>query len=141
MDLFFRNIPANTKAEELRGFIVDGVRGWRPWAPALEMSRCDVIRITHEDSGLVEFHGLVTIRDQQMAELVIKKLNGRMLKEVPIEVREYTYRSPGDKRYTEELFGVDRPSDRRRKNLKIERRIDNREVKTDLRDWFHDKPK
>lgn len=138
MDLFFSRIPSHTTTHELCDFIRDGIRGWHPWGPSLDIARCDVVRITDLDTGRVEFHGLVTIRDQRMAELVIKKLNGQALKGETIEVREYTHRIPGDRRITEKHLGADdRPEERRRKNLKKERRKEKKEAeKHNLLDWF-----
>lgn len=139
MNLFFSNLTPNTKTSELHDFILCGLRGWHPWTPAVEINRCDIVRITDLDSGRVDFHGLVTIRDQATAELAIKRLNGQSLNGAEIAVREYNHRIPGDRRITEQYLGRDeRPEERRRKRLKLERRKDKEEEKKDLdlRDWF-----
>lgn len=120
MDIFFRNVPRSTRGRDLYDFVAKGVKGWWPFAPDPGITRCDVLEITDMDTGKMEFHGLVTIRDPSLAEKAIKKLNGKIFMGSNIAtVREYAHRTPGDRRVSGRYLGQGRPMDRRRSNLRI----------------------
>lgn len=119
MDLIFSNIPANTTHRDLFLFAQEGARSWRPFARTPEITYCEILDIWDEDSGTVEYHGLVRFPDPEVAERALRRLNGRRFNGKKIFVREYLRRSPGDRRVTEDRLGRERPPERRRPNLKI----------------------
>ena len=120
MDLFIRNIPQKATEKDLYKFVLEGLKSWWPFADDPEISRCEIIEITDPEYGEMEFHGLITIRDPRVGEKAIRKLNGKVFMGSTVaEVREYTHRSPGDRRVSNSRVSQ-RPEDRRRKNLKIE---------------------
>lgn len=121
MDIFFRNLPAKARIKDLYVLVTDASKPKWPWMQAPEITRCEILEITDQDTGQVEFHGLVTVRDPSVGEQIVKKLNGQPFHATVLEVREYAHRSPGDRRIDGRL-GLSQPEERRRKNLKIERR-------------------
>ena len=121
MDLLMTNIPADAKNDELYDHIVSKVSNW--WVKGVdpEITRCEIFRITDQDTNDRNFFALVSINTEEMAERVINKLNGKKFKASRIGIREYAHRAPVDQRYKDDQLGIIRLQDRRRKNLKIER--------------------
>ena len=134
MDLIFTNIPSKTKNEELYDFVIKSVTSWWVKGVDQEITRSEVLRITDQETSGIEYYGLVSIKSQVMGERVLEKLNGQLFKDTEIEVREYSHRVPGDRRFKDECLWVSRPTDRRRKNLKVERQ--RRKKKDVAKDWF-----
>lgn len=122
MDIFFRNIPAKTKLSDLEAFAAEGAKTWLSRSEA-QISRCEILEITDDETGITEYHGLVSVRDPKVGERMIKKLNRKVFMGKTIaEVREWSHRAPGDRRYREETLGMKKPDDRRRKSLTIEKK-------------------
>ncbi|MBU0500056.1 MAG: RNA-binding protein [Gammaproteobacteria bacterium] len=128
MELFFRNIPARSTHRELFLHTLEGARHWWPFAPEPEITHCEILDIEDEETGNVEHHGLVSIRDPRAAERAIRRLNGRVFNGQAVEVREFTHRSPGDHRIAEENLGFAHPRERRRTQLRVIRRGEARAV-------------
>lgn len=136
MELFFRNIPARTTHRELFLYALEGARHWWPFAPEPLVSYCELLDIEDEEHGIVEHHGLVSIPDSKAAERAIRRLNGRVFNGVPVAVREFTHRAPGDHRIKEKHLGSAHPAERRRVRLRIIRRGETRSVE-ERRDSMH----
>lgn len=123
MQVFFRNIPQETRRSDLINVI-------EPVLKRIWFRRNGVIvkvRIIHQQndgSNHSEFHGLVTIEPDAVAEKVIKRLNRKMFLGRHIAVREYHHRvwhnDPRIKHNSDapEILNR-REGDRRRKNLKV----------------------
>ncbi len=123
MYVFFRNIPAHTTNSDLIEFIEPVLkRGWFRKKGIIEK-----VRIIHQkDHGVSssEFHGLVTIQPDDVAEKVIKRLNRKRFLGKHIAVREYHRRVwHNDPRIKHNLHDPEilnrRENDRRRKNLEV----------------------
>ena len=88
-----------------------------------DITRCEILEVTDQETGQTECHGLVTFRNPKLGEKAIKKLNGKVFMGTAVaNVREYTHRSPGDRRFTRDNLGLRRPEERRRRNLIVELR-------------------
>ncbi|MBU0499569.1 MAG: RNA-binding protein [Gammaproteobacteria bacterium] len=96
--------------------------------PVIE--KCEIIEVYDEESLESEYHGVVKFKDPDAGERAMKKLRGKLLGGQYVRVREFYYRSPGDRRnYGDDLDDFisvsyrDRrkPVDRRRPKLVTKR--------------------
>ena len=123
MIVFLRRIPANTKKSDVFNFIGPLLKG----GFLKKSGRIDKINfLVFKDTrtNIMEYHCLVTIDSDAVADRVIKKLNRKAFKGKHIAVREYFYRSwHNDPRinmheWNEELVNK-RQVDRRRPRLEV----------------------
>jgi hypothetical protein len=126
--LFLRNLPPNVSRRDLKAFVVTqlhqaGIRG----TPLRHLcANCSILRIVDPDLDTVEYHGLIEVQPARIAMRAIQVLNGKRLRDTPIEVRRYRHRSPwGERRnradYQDGATVVAEPlRERRRPNLKID---------------------
>ncbi|MEO5343463.1 MAG: RNA-binding protein [Gammaproteobacteria bacterium SHHR-1] len=121
MILILCNIPSVSSLDDLRQFIEKYSKSWNPLKRSVEVSGCEILEILDPTTGDRELHGLVNIPNFQQANAAIQRLNGRKLLGRPVRVREYVYRSPGDRRVNLRCQGLNRPEDRRRAQLKVRR--------------------
>lgn len=128
MELFFKNIPANTTHRQLFVHALEGARHWWPFAPEPEIIHCEILDIEDEASGNVEHHGLVAYYSPQDGERALRRLNGRPLNGREVEVKVFVHRTPGDHRIQERHLGFAHPAERRRSQLRIIRRGEARAV-------------
>ena len=123
MRVFFRKITADTTKKDLIEFIQPALR--KVWFR--KKGIIENVKIIHQrdhGSNLSEFHGLVTIHPDAVAEKVIRRLNRKMLLGKHIIVREYHHRvwhnDPRVKHNSHNLeISCRRVADRRRKNLEM----------------------
>jgi hypothetical protein len=118
MILILCKIPPVSSVEDLRQFVLKNTKCLNPFKKTVEISNCEILEILDQATGEREFHGLVNIPQFQQAQEAIARLNGRKLLGRPVTVREYVYRSPGDRRINARCQGLNRPEDRRRTQVK-----------------------
>ena len=117
MIIFIKNIPLETKSEEIAGFINSS---------GIPISIEDIVifSMPDVDTRPLERYGLVWVSPKEAGARVIKRLNGSLFKGQPVTVREYIVRSAdNDPRKNNPdnavNFKEQRISDRRRKSLII----------------------
>jgi len=117
MIIFIRNIPFDTKKEDIAGFINSS---------SVQISIEDIVIfwIPNVDASTLEQHGLVWISPKEAGARVIKRLNGSLFKGKSVTVREYINRSADNdprKNHPDTAinFKEQRISDRRRHSLII----------------------
>jgi hypothetical protein len=96
MWLLLRQIPKGTRCNELGKFVAKGVQpSWMffPLQSHSVLKRCEILQIFDPDTQTTEHHGLIQLDSRKSALPVIKRLNGRKLQGVAIEVRKYVRRS------------------------------------------------
>ena len=127
MHVFFRKIPAHTKQNDLIGFIEPALK--RMWFR--NKGVIENIRIVHQKdhgSNVSEYHAVVTIEPDVVAEKVIKRLNRKMFLGRHVIVREYHRRVwHNDLRIKHNSRNLKiscrRITDRRRKNLEMVKEV------------------
>ena len=124
MIVFLRRIPADTNKYEILHFIRPALRS-HIFSKKGEIKNIKVFAITDTEKNTVEYHGLVRIEPEAVAEKVIKKLNRQTINGKNIAVREYHLRNwhndPRLKLKNARLSFPDRrKADRRRKKIRVE---------------------
>jgi RNA recognition motif-containing protein len=122
MEVFFSHLPAKTSRKELYDFAMKGAKLWWPFSAEPDVTEYEIIEILDPDTDTTEYHGIVNFRSPEVAERVIQKMNGKTLSGRSIEVREFVYRSPGDRRFKRDDLGINRPEEHRRNNLQVTKR-------------------
>ncbi len=92
MIVFLRRIPANTRKRDIVDFITPVLKGgFLQKSGRIE----DIKTLVYKDTRtkIMEYHCLVTIDSDAVANRVIKKLNRKAFKGKHISVREYFHRS------------------------------------------------
>lgn len=92
MIVFFKNLPEKTTYDDLVHFVEPALKG-NFFKKKGEIERVQMLIIKDPKKENLEFHGLVRIEPDIVAERVIKKLNRKIFLGYPIEVREYFLRS------------------------------------------------
>lgn len=125
--LFIRRIPASSSTRELQLFIQDNL----PWfwrfrlRGKVRIIATDILTIIDKHTKEAEFHGLVTLEPDSIAEKIIARLNLRHFKGRRVAVRRYHVRDPNNDRRknqdeaTSLKFRDQRLRDRRRTQLEI----------------------
>lgn len=123
--LFIKNIPANTRDQELVAFVRNATkpRFTLPF-PVSTSLKCEILAILDKDLGSVECHGLAHIQPEKSAFRAIKRLNKTRLKGKVVFVREFHHRSWHNDRRSSARRRVPhnperRTNDRRRQNLAV----------------------
>lgn len=125
MWLLLRQIPKGTTCKELGKFVAKGLQpSWMffPLQSHSTLKRCEILQIFNPDTQTTEHHGLIQLDSSKSAPPVIKRLNGRKLKGMAIEVHKYIRRSSfRDRRrilFEREIQRELRRQDRRRDRLR-----------------------
>ncbi|MGZ8217680.1 hypothetical protein [Methylomagnum sp.] len=133
--LFIRKIPASSSTRELQMFIHDNL----PWfwrfrlRGKIRIVATDILTIIDKTTKEAEFHGLVTLEPDNIAEKMINRLNLRHFKGRRVAVRLYQVRDPNnDRRKNEDAATIlkyrdQRLRDRRRAQLEV---MDEKTVRT-----------
>lgn len=114
MKIFIPRVPKTVTPDDLRAFsenILDE-RFHIPFTKHPNILSCDILRIRDAKLGLVEHHGLLSIRPETAGQWFINNITNRKLKSKPLYARQYHYRI--DNRLNSSL-----EDDRRRKHLEI----------------------
>ncbi|MGR9088303.1 MAG: hypothetical protein ACU841_14705 [Gammaproteobacteria bacterium] len=98
MIIFLKNIPLEIKKFELASFIAPVFNNCFLGKPTSHISIEDIeiLSIQDVDSNNLEKHGLVRVFPNEVGRRLIKNLDGKLLKQRPISVREYVIRSAGN---------------------------------------------
>jgi hypothetical protein len=144
--LFIRKIPANTTLAELRDFIDSGV-SWMErfrWGQRYRIIEAKILTIIDRSTREIEFHGLVTIEPDSLADQIIKRLHIKRFKGRRVAVRRYYKRSPLNdrRRDQDEPFASLQSSDKRCRDRRRQHQmemIDDSIIKTTSMDTFYRK--
>lgn len=118
MIVFLRRIPGKTKTSDIIAFIEPALkRGW--FAKKGVIDKVKVLQLKDTGTKISEYHGLVTITPDAVAERVIKRLNRKLFLGKRIAVREFQRRDwHNDPRMNQEYMPLSntnrRDGDRRR---------------------------
>lgn len=130
MLIFLRNIPANTSTEDIYKFIRPAMgNGLLSAFSKGRLVDAKIVKLLNIDNNTKEFHGLVKVDPDHVAEKVIKRLNRKPFKGMRINVREYRNRSWHNDprlRMSSTMNSLNqRKRDRRRRNMEIIDNFDN----------------
>ncbi|TPQ28890.1 hypothetical protein [Methylomonas koyamae] len=89
MILFFKDIPVNSRPNELYSLIASAVGGE---ADSGEVLKAEVMVIRDKRTNALEYHGLTMINSEQFGLKVIERLNGKPFNGSEIQVRPYNFR-------------------------------------------------
>lgn len=96
MLVFFKNIPPDTQKTDLIGFIKPAIKRsffYRLFSLPGAIVDITLLHLLDKDKNMVNVHGVVTIMPDDVAALVIKQLDRRVVNGRRITVREYHIRS------------------------------------------------
>ena len=120
-----RQIPKGVTRGELGRFVSKGLKpSWMYFLSSshAKVKRCEILQISNPETETVEYHGLVQIDPSKAALPVIDRLNGRILRGKPIEVRKYFRRSSfRDRRQA--MSDIDEQQDLRRRDRRRDQLI------------------
>ncbi len=95
MLVFFRRIPSGTRKSEIERFIANALKGGL-FSKRGEMTHISFIERRNPSVNTLDYHAVVTIEPDSVAERVIKKMNRKVFKGKYIEVRRYYIRNPAN---------------------------------------------
>jgi hypothetical protein len=131
MIVFLRRIPANTRKRDVVEFIGPALKG----GVLQKSGRIEDIKILvfkDTQTKAMEYHCLVTIDSDTVANRVIKKLNRKTFKGKHIAVREYFHRSW----HNDPRINMGQSNEERMNKRQGGRRQQRLEVVTDMSDVF-----
>jgi hypothetical protein len=122
MILFLRKISATTHYDDIASLIEPVLKGGLLSRRKGQIRNVQMLIIKDNARSTLEYHGLVTVEPDEIAEKVIEKLSKRLFQGRVIEVRPYIYRSwKNDPRTNKQppnfVLICERKGDRRRRNL------------------------
>lgn len=124
MIIFLRNIPTDTKKYEIADFISPVLNDCflDKSTSTISIEDVEILSILDVNSNNIEKHGLVRVFPNEVANRLIKRLDGALFKHKRIAVREYVNRSASKDPRNEENkdttnYTNRRIADRRRKPL------------------------
>jgi len=128
MKILLRNLPNSTTQRELRKLSERSVspQWYTPFSVKGKVVNCEVRKVKDQDSGLVEYQGLLEIKPFKAAQMAIKKLNGQKLKGRLVVARKWHDRSTQAERRDRfrrnawDLSKERRSKDRRRSTVVVE---------------------
>jgi hypothetical protein len=120
MRIIIPRIPPQTTTADLRRFAAEVLANRRafPFSQPPEIEKCGIITIT-DTRGVLEHHGLLSIQPEKAGEWFLSHIRGQRLHQKLIAARRFVDREGA-------LDGVDPGEERRRSNLKIEIRREER---------------
>lgn len=118
MRLIF-NIQSSIEIDDLLEFAESNLKAGLGRFRDTGITDCEIMQITDLDTGEANCFALLSFAKPAHGERALSVLNGKKLLGRPVRVREYKHRTPGDQRVTKEAQGLNRPEDRRRKNLQF----------------------
>lgn len=128
MIIYIGKIPGNISANELHHFVKSACKiGF--FGISTSVRRLEVIKVVDKFFDLAEYHSLVYMDSDSVGLRVIRKLNGKSIKDQPVEVREYcAWRKLKNDRRTQHEFPLlsspdKRGAERRRENERLETQI------------------
>lgn len=91
MLVFFRRLPTGARKADIENFIASTVKGGL-FSRSGEIKRITIIVRRNPQLNMTDYHGVVAIEPDSVAERVIKKLNRTRFNGNYIEVRQYYIR-------------------------------------------------
>lgn len=130
MIVLLPDLNQNTKPEELHEYVANCMKN--AWLLPIfrrkgRLEKCEILRIKDPDNEKIQYQGLVYVDDEATGAALIKQLSGCRFSHNTLKPRIYHHRTNSRERRvslvdSENIAIVDRRrSDRRRKNLLIER--------------------
>lgn len=92
MLVFFKRLPKETRKSDIEAFIAAVVRGGI-FSKRGEIKGISIIQRRNPQLNVTDYHAVVGIEPDNVAERVIKTLNKKMFKGKYIEVRQYYIRN------------------------------------------------
>lgn len=125
MIVFIKNIPQETNRQDIIDLVMPVVMGGF-FRLRGKISRVDILAIADNNTGLMEYHGLVHIVPDEVGHRVIRRLHGQYFKGKRVALREYVVRTwRNDRRDVSKPpvpVAVERRNGQvRRSNLKIQK--------------------
>ncbi len=96
MLVFFKNVPPTTNKNDLVGFIKPAIKRsffYRFFSLPGAIVDITLLKLLDKEQNMVNVHGVVTIMPDDVAALVIKQLDRKVVNGRRITVREYHLRS------------------------------------------------
>lgn len=96
MLVFFKNVPPTTNKTDLIGFIKPAIKRnffYRFFSLPGAIVDITLLSLLDQEKNMVNVHGVVTIMPDDVASLVIKQLDRKVVNGRRITVREYHLRS------------------------------------------------
>ncbi len=95
MKILIPHVPSTITRQELLSIVQDAVkpRWFMPFTSGGTVAKCKLIRILNMDTGTVEFHGMVDIYPEKIAEKAIRQLNGKNLNGHQLTARKWVDRT------------------------------------------------
>lgn len=125
MIIILKNIPANTRNQDIEDFIRPALKGGL-FSKSGQIESISILAQKDPKMHHIEYHGLVRIMPDAIAKRAIKKLNRKRINGKHVAVHEYQIRrwqnDPRIRNQNEELSNK-RQSDRRRRHLEVEKDI------------------
>ena len=123
MIVFLTRIPAHTKYNDIFKFIDPWLKG-NLFRRSGYIRKINILNLKDPLTDKLEYHALVTIEPDNVANRVIKKLNRKAIKGKHIAVREYVLRNwHNDRRLNIHQWNEEhkdkRRHDRRRKKIQV----------------------
>lgn len=91
LTLFLRNIPEESRINEISKFVAPALKGGLFNKPG-KILKIDILTLRDVYSNTTEFHAVVKVDNTAAGRRAIKKLHGQRFKNKRIEVREYIKR-------------------------------------------------
>ena len=125
MWVFIKEIPPTTTNRALGQFLHKKIN--RNWVTQAffqsELKQCSILRITDENTGTIECHGLAEIESLKPDSIMIAQLDGQSFLGKSVRVRKYYHRATCDSprhQGTTNMVKEIKQGNRRRSNLRIE---------------------
>lgn len=91
LTLFLRNIPEQSRINEISKFVAPALKGGLFSKPG-KILKIDIFTLRDVSSNTTEFHAVIKVDNAAAGRRAIKKLHGRRFKNKSIEAREYIKR-------------------------------------------------
>lgn len=90
MNILIPRITDSTKRKDLRVFVNRVLEKWfrLPFSAHPKIVSCKIITVT-DSRGVVQRHGMINVTPDDAALRIIRKLNGKYLKEKRVGVKQY----------------------------------------------------
>lgn len=138
MIVFFKRLPTGTRKKDIEDFIADAVRGG-VFSRSGEIKHIAIIERRNPNLNVSDYHGVVTIEPDTVAERVIKKLNRAKFKGKPIEVRRYFIRNSANDPRNKNRMLDEVPDSRRRGERRQTTDVENSSFSFSAKKDFHRK--
>jgi len=130
MNILFKNIPIGVSGGELARFIESEINGDILTGKKLSVHVGSIEMMERQDHYCrpIEQFGVVRVSPANLAEKVIKKMDGCCFNQFKVTVREYFYRSTANDKRLKKIASLEvllekRVKDRREKHLSYSRQI------------------